>query len=137
MKTPEVLCPSCGLEAEFVKGDAIYPHRPDLRHLRFWLCRPCWTYVSCIAGTNRPRGPLANAALRLARREAHMVFDRLWQSGTYTRSEAYNWLAAKLKLKPGAAHIGSFGLDMCRKTVEVCGTARLEYKARPSLELPF
>ncbi|UHS64968.1 putative zinc-finger-containing domain protein [Shigella phage vB_SboS_Gloob] len=61
-----VICDYCGLPAEFIGGDVLHPHRPDLRNLKFWVCTPCDARVGCHAhGDGRqPLGRMANAALR-------------------------------------------------------------------------
>lgn len=36
-----VICDYCDKPAELVTGAEVYPHRPDLHHKKFWLCKPC------------------------------------------------------------------------------------------------
>lgn len=117
-----VICDYCGLPAEFVGGDVLYPHRPDLRNLKFWVCTPCDARVGCHAhGDGRqPLGRMANAALRAEKQKAHRSFDPLWKSGEMSRSDAYSWLAHKLGITKKECHIGLFDIDMCRKVVVVC-----------------
>lgn len=119
-----VVCPYCNNEAELVGGDVIYPSRPDLHATRFYLCAPCGAYVGCHAGTIRPLGRLANAELRRAKIAAHAAFDPLWkpQNGyrRMTRSAAYRWLTAQLKINREECHIGMFDVNTCRKVVQVC-----------------
>ena len=40
-----VTCPYCSRRAMLVTGQVIYPHRPDLHDLNFWLCDHCKAYV--------------------------------------------------------------------------------------------
>lgn len=122
-----VICDYCNNEAHPVTGDTIYPHRPDLRGLRFWHCEPCSAYVGCHRGTARPLGRLANAELRQAKQEAHAAFDPLWKFHTFsngyqtmTRTMAYKWLAEQLKIEVANCHIGIMDVEMCRRVVEVC-----------------
>jgi hypothetical protein len=71
---------------------------------------------------------MANKELRDARMAAHASFDRLWRAKmrrdgvgkSRARGMAYAWLARMLGLEPGACHIGYFGVDQCRRVVEVC-----------------
>lgn len=128
-----VVCPYCGQPARMVKGTEIYPHRKDLEDLNFWRCEPCDAHVGCHLPNRKmaftgiePKGRLANPELRKWRMRAHECFDPLWKSGpnhqaTLDRSQAYSWLAQKLKMKERDCHIGWLDVDLCKKVVEVCG----------------
>ena len=113
-------CLYCQSEAKLVKGDITYPHRPDLSELNFWLCSPCDAYVGCHKGTDKTLGRLADKDLRMWKTKAHSSFDPKWKSGKMSRTEAYEWLSKKLKIKVKDCHIGEFDIDQCRKVVEVC-----------------
>lgn len=124
---PNIECPYCGAKAKFVGGSAVYPHRADLYHLKFWLCKPCDAYVGCHAPTymNKfdptiPLGRLADSQLRKAKSAAHSTFDRIWKEGYKTRTEAYAWLASVLNIKIDECHIGMFDVDMCNKVQAAC-----------------
>ena len=114
-------CPYDGSQADLVGGERIYPHRPDLAPLKFWLCPECGAY----AGTHRdsprhaPKGGLANAELRTARMAAHDAFDPLWLHTKRTRREAYQWLRQALEMDR-QPHIGFMDLAQCQRTIEVC-----------------
>lgn len=122
----EVICDYCGRAAELVAGDDIYPHRPDLKALRFWRCVPCGAYVGCHKAGNgygdgtRPLGRLANAELRAAKSAAHAAFDPLWKSRQMRRSDAYRWLSDALGIPANRTHIGEFDVETCRRVVAVC-----------------
>lgn len=122
MKT--VQCDYCGQNAELVNGQRIYPNRPDLKHLKFWLCEPCKAYV----GTHKPNckhgfdgtdplGRLANAELRLEKQKAHAAFDPLWKSGQMTRREAYAWLSEATGIDADRCHIGMMDVAGCLAVV--------------------
>lgn len=117
----QVTCQYCGLPANLVGGSAIYPHRPDLRYLKFYLCRPCGAYVGCHEGTDRPKGSLADAPTREARKRAHAAFDPLWIKAkshrSKTRRHAYKWLSSALGIPAEQTHIGMFDVAMCEKVV--------------------
>lgn len=119
-----IRCNYCGDEAKHVKGDAIYPHRPDLYDLNFWRCKPCEAYVGCHKGTAEPLGRLANAELRRLKSEAHKAFDPLWLekggSKKQARTEAYQRLAVQMGLSEDECHIGMFSEEQCRKVIELC-----------------
>ena len=112
-------CPYCDGPTERVGGEVIYPHREDLYHKRFILCRPCWAYVGCHEG-GTPFGRLADAKLRRAKMRAHATFDPIWKSGSMKRGEAYAWLAEKMKLNIDNTHIGMFDLEQCAEVVRLC-----------------
>ena len=123
-------CPYCNKPAELVSGDVIYPHRPDLAGLNFWLCRPCDAYVGChrpgawteqgISDGTMPLGRLANAELRRAKSQAHAAFDPLWGKGKMRRSAAYGWLSKQLGIPKQHCHIGMFDAETCAKVVALC-----------------
>lgn len=116
-----VICDYCGKAAVLVSGDAIYPHRPDLNHLQFWVCKPCDARVGCHPNTGGiPLGSLANAELRKARNKAHNCFDPLWREGEMTRGQAYQWLSEQLGLPKSKCHIGQFDTYTCTKVVDLC-----------------
>ena len=113
-----ILCDYCQQPAKRAYGDKIYPHRPDLKDKRFWLCEPCRAYVGCHPN-GMPFGRLANSELRLAKRKVHDLFDPIWKSGKVSRSEAYGQLAKLMGIPKFKCHIGMFSLDECRKAEEV------------------
>ena len=115
-----VVCPYCGVAADLVTGEAIYPHRPDLAEKQFWLCRPCQAWVGCHPGTTRSLGRLANSELRRLKSAAHAAFDPLWKDGGMKRGDAYGWLAGQLGIPRPDCHIGEFDEAMCRRVAEVC-----------------
>ena len=114
-----VFCNYCNKKAILVSGRRIYLYRPDLKHLRFWYCKPCGAYVGCHEPSDRPLGKLANYELRKLRIKAHNCFDRKWRDGKMRRTEAYKWLAVKLNIPYNECHIGNFDEDMCNKVIEV------------------
>lgn len=134
-----VHCPYCGREAPLVTGAVIYPHRPDLHGLNFYICRPCDAYVGChkpgsyrMEGKQRiehdgtePFGLMANARLRTHRKAAHAAFDPLWQNGTFrNRRVAYEWLAKTLGIAKEQCHIGMFDVNGCVATVKACAALK-------------
>ena len=113
-------CPYCGKPSKLVTGEAIYSHRPDLYHKKFYQCADCDAYVGCHPKTKEPLGRLADATLRRGKIAAHQAFDLIWKDGHMKRSQAYAWLAAALGIPGEECHIGMFSLDLCQQVVEVC-----------------
>lgn len=110
-------CPHCGQASKLVKGQEIYPHRPDLSALNFYRCAPCDAYVGTHKGTKTALGTPANAPLRAARSRAHAAFDPIWRERKMSRTRAYAWLSRQLALPPGETHIGMFNTEQCAATV--------------------
>lgn len=113
-------CPLCSSEAELVGGDAIYPHRPDLAHKKFWKCPHHDTYVGCHPGTDKPLGRLADAPTRKLKSQAHAAFDPIWKNGGMKRGAAYGWLAQKLGIPKCVCHMGSMSDDNLRRVISIC-----------------
>lgn len=113
-------CPYCGDVSEMVKGDVIYPHRPDLYKLTFYRCDPCDAHVGTHKGTITPLGRLANAALRKAKSDAHKAFDPIWRGGYMSRKQAYLWLSQQLGIDVDDCHIAMFDIDACRRVERIC-----------------
>lgn len=57
------------------------------------------------------KGALANPL----RMEAHRAFDRLWQSGRMTRTQAYLWMSRVMGLPPARVHIKQFDAAQCAR----------------------
>ncbi|EAQ8934078.1 TPA: hypothetical protein O7S29_003040 [Salmonella enterica] len=85
----------------------------------YWICFNCHAWVGCHHNTCYPYGTLANVSLRSLRRELHQVFDNIWVNGSYSRYEAYAWLAGKLSIPVSECHIGLFNEDTCIKAMTI------------------
>ena len=69
--------------ARLTNGREIYPHRPDLRNLPFWICDTCKNYVGCHHKTKdrtRPLGAIPTKEVRKGRNEIHKLLDPVWLS---------------------------------------------------------
>lgn len=115
----EVCCPKCQQLAEAVKGDAVYPHRPDLYSRKFYLCRPCETWAPR-ANNGAPLALMADARVRLLRIRAHAAFDPMWKSGSMTRSAAYAWLRTATGLTAEQCHMSWMGEWELRMVLAAC-----------------
>lgn len=113
----QVLCGHCNKPSKLVTGKFLYPHRPDLFKKWYYYCKGCNAYVGCHKDTENPYGTPANAKLRKLRNEAHKAFDKLWQSGLLTRTQAYSDLANYMELHIDATHIGMFEANQCLDTI--------------------
>lgn len=133
--TPQAKCACpCGKEAEVVKGDRIYRHRPDLADLRFFMCFSCGRYV----GTHPdgvPKGTPADHETREARKKAHNAFDPLWRREVFTdsppfasRSDAYRWLSTAMGVQE--AHIGHMTSSEALRVVSLVRDYKTEAEKR-------
>lgn len=112
-------CASCGSEdIKLVTGTEIYPRRPDLHERKLWQCT-CGAYVGCHSGTEQPYGTPANKELRHLRMRAHELFDPFWEKFGMTRTEAYAFLAERLRIPKAECHIGMFDTERCKRAIQV------------------
>ena len=112
-------CPYCGSTVILRSADGIY--KDNSAGTKLYVCSRypvCDAYVRAIPGTSTPVGSMANGSLRALRREAHLHFDLLHQTGLMTRNEAYVWLAAKLQAPLSKAHIGHLSEYYCKQVIE-------------------
>lgn len=114
-----VACPYCGRDAERVRGNVIYPHRPDLADRLFFLCEPCGAYCGTHRATGKPLGTLANATVRKMRSRVHALFDPYWQGGMWGRKQAYARLATAMGIPFEQCHVSMFDEALCRVALGV------------------
>ena len=86
----KIFCVSCDrdVEARLTDGKEVYPHRPELGPLPFWICNACKNSVGCHHKTKdrtRPLGVIAPVELKRARQHIHKILDPIWQKGYMTR----------------------------------------------------
>ena len=115
MKIPKI-CDYCSGKVIFTSNSAIYENGKEM----IYLCTNCNAYVGVHKETNRPLGRLANAVLRMKRRETHKAFDSYWRDKKMTRSAGYKWLANQLKLPKEKTHIGYFDMETCENVIQLC-----------------
>jgi hypothetical protein len=106
-------CPYCGGLTAYVDSKIIY----GKSYGKIYLCRPCDAYVGVHRGTDIALGRLANKALREAKKEAHVYFNKIFELGHMTRHEAYGWLCGVLQIPREETHIGMFDEKLCADTV--------------------
>lgn len=113
-----IKCENCKKEinANLIKGDVIYPHRPDLYSLYFWQCPICKNYVGTHKNSNKhaPLGTIPYQELKQARIKAHYYIDRLWKEKLYKRPEVYKLISD---------YMGFHYHNGCTRSVEECEKA--------------
>lgn len=74
----KVLCCECqqSVDCEEVKGDVIYPHRPDLYSLSFLRCPICGNYTGKYKGE---KAVLPTRYMRECRYKAHRALEKIWK----------------------------------------------------------
>ena len=131
------ICPYCGNRTEYVDSSVIYGRSYGM----IYLCWDCMAYVGVHKGTDRALGRLANTELREAKKEAHFYFDqiaktnlinKIWKKhipNTSNRNRAYLWLSIQLGIPHEVCHIGMFGVEDCKRVVDLCKPIVKEYEA--------
>ncbi len=102
---PEV-CPYCGGKVKFASNSVIYGR--EYGNGKCYTCTACDAYVSVHTGTNIPKGCLADKELRALKKEAHGLFDPIWQTGKRKRDVAYGWLALQMGIPENECYFGWF-----------------------------
>ena len=137
MSIDHTICPYCGQQGKLVRGETVYPHRPDLALLYLWECAPCGARVGTHLGspTHEPFGRMAKLNLRILKKRAHALFDPLhrdlraaYPEATFgvskrvhviARNRAYNWLAEIMNIPAEECHIAMFDEERCEKAIRV------------------
>ena len=127
MEIPTI-CRYCGGAVRLVSASKVYGSAAAIRlgieRQNFYQCQNCNARVGCHPGSTRPLGNLANEALRMKRLETHHVFDSFWKERGMSRTQAYKWMAQKMRLSEELAHIGGFEMDRCQKLIKLCEKER-------------
>lgn len=126
-------CAHCGNEARLVDGSVVYPHRPDLFALNFWVCDECDARCGChkpgaqteigVSDGTMPLGTPANAHLRALRSSVHRRLDPLWMGAAAkklrhtARRRTYRVLARALGLTMEETHVGMFSATQCHEAL--------------------
>ena len=122
-------CPDCKDRTVFCNSQNVYGKGTDFGDI--YLCTKCGAYVGCHKGTNKAYGRVAQKPLRNYRKEAHRLFDGMWQikmrinpgmSKTKARRKAYTWLSKEMGLPIELTHIGMFDIPQCQQVIKSCKT---------------
>ena len=103
-------CNICGVQKSIILTDSaiIYGSSYGL----IYYCTNCRAYVGVHnvkhnphGEKDAPKGTLADAELRRLRKQAHGLFDPLWQKSTLSRRGAYRMLQDVTKVTKERAHV--------------------------------
>lgn len=106
-------CPYCNGNTVFVDSKEVYGKSYGF----IYICRPCKSYVGVHKGTKIALGRLADQPLRKAKIEAHKYFNHIFETGSLTRKESYDWLSGIMGLPKHETHIGFFDIQQCKDVV--------------------
>lgn len=123
-----VTCRYCGGPAQLSTGRQIYPTKPLLAHLKLWVCLPCDAWVGCYEDSDRPRGPLADKKLRVARENLHdemepicrLMMEQRGGDIESVRQKMLGWLVAQLNLPPDMAAVSRIEYEDCIRALVLC-----------------
>ena len=94
-----VFCAVCNLdvEANLVKGKAVFGRKGNNKNLLFWECPCCRNHVSIHKnGRHSPRGIIVGPEVRDARITIHELADPLWKSGHIEREKLFRILSKRI-----------------------------------------
>lgn len=117
-----VYCCACEslVEPRLTNGAEIYPHRPDLSSLPFWIHDDCKNFVGCHHKTKdrtRPLGCIPTPEIKELRKQVHKEIDWLWRDIGIPRKEVYGAMSKAIGKEFHSAEIRS--VDEARKILEV------------------
>lgn len=89
----KIYCTQCkqDVEARLTTGEQVYPHRPDLYKMNFWIHDICGNFVGCHkdGSGKRPMGCIATKEIKDARMKIHALLDPLWKHKRIKRQKLY------------------------------------------------
>lgn len=119
-----IFCPYCGRPAQIRPAAYVYGTDNLNPDGYLYVCSGyplhCDAYVGAHMKSMRPKGTLADGALRNKRIKAHKALDAIWKQGYMTRHGAYIWLQNRLSLREKDMHIGMFSDYLCDETIREC-----------------
>ena len=119
-----VICPYCGRTAILRPTAYVYGNDNLDPEGYLYVCSGypeyCDAYVGAHKKNMRPKGTLADGALRNKRIMAHRALDAIWKQGYMTRHGAYIWLQYRLNIRERDMHIGMFSEYLCGETIREC-----------------
>lgn len=85
---------------------------------------------------NKCKTRLYHKEVRLLRKQAHQVFDKLWRCELYpdrlmARVSAYRWLARQMGMRYKECHFSVFDKGLCEAAIMVCQELAIGLRVGP------
>ena len=120
----DIWCTGCKtrVRARLTDGREMYPARPDLAEMPFWVCPEpeCKAFVGTHYKSKSPLQPLgflATPEVKKWRKMIHAVLDPLWKTGKIRRGRAYMEIGDALGRHYHTAEI--YDVDEGRRVYEI------------------
>lgn len=123
-----IFCTGCEIEVEarLTDGMEMYPSRPDLKLLKFYVCDICGAFVGCHKGRVddciRPLGFLATPEVKKWRKIIHGILDPLWHTRRIPRGKAYAYISHRLGRTYHTAEI--YSVEEAKQIYEIVKTLK-------------
>lgn len=107
----DVMCADCGSVMRIVQG----------KRGPFYGCTK-WPECGGTHGAHpegEPLGIPADEKTKVARRNLHEKFDKLWKGGLMSRKIAYMWLQGQMKMSRKQCHVAMFDLATCGRATKI------------------
>lgn len=129
-------CGECGAPMILRTSDK-YPNK-DGSPRKFYGCTRwpvCSGTHSAHQNSGKPMGIPADKETKLARQQAHALFDPYVKKWFQNRREGYQFLANVMGLSEKDAHISRFNIDQCKKLITLLENSNKQYEAENREEL--
>lgn len=117
---PPTACPYCGGSVRLVNNSEIYRGKSYGEWPYAYHCKPCDAMVGLHPFTDLPLGTMADKELREARKEAKSLWQSIQRENSWSRNQAYDWLAKQMKIPKQECHFGHFDLDRANEAFAIC-----------------
>lgn len=129
----KIFCTGCNsdVRARLTNGKEMYPHRPEIAGVPFWVCDICKSFVGTHHKSRNktvPLGFLATPEIKKWRKIIHAILDPLWKGGKIGRGEAYLYIGERLGRVYHTAEVSS--VEEAKKIYEI--VKELKMKLDPS-----
>lgn len=120
----KIFCTGCQIEvdARFTDAKEVYPARPELAALRFYIHDVCGASVGCHKGTTKPLGFLATPEVKKWRKIIHGILDPLWHTRRIPRGKAYAYISHRLGRTYHTAEI--YSVEEAKQIYEIVKTLK-------------
>lgn len=130
----KIYCTGCGVavEARLTNGAEMYPSRPDLASMPFWVCDTCGAFVGTHHKTkkkNRPLGYLATPEVKRWRMAIHQILDPLWKGKKIGRGQVYKHISARIGHSYHTAEI--YSAEEGKKIYEIVKELKMQIDPSP------